>query len=481
VRGAAIAGKAARGLQIDAGIQSSTIASLLIACQPGGDGSPPRDPLDKNTVLMIDESGMVGSRQMHQLLKLCCESSAKLVLIGDEKQLQAIDAGGAFRALQERVGTLQMTQNQRQRKAHVDMSKAVSHAERGEAGEALALLAKHSMIAMEVDRDAALRETVNRWASRVAASGKPSECLMITGTRAAAAALNEASLDHQKSRGVLGPGCTITARDREGKSLGTREIFEGGRVLFKKNDKALGVMNGELGTVQRVDLDHSGRPIITIKLDRGESITIRPAHEHQGEGKAPPGVGYSHLEHGWAVTTHAAQGATVDHAIIFADGSMSSREQLYVLLSRMRFTTDLVFNVADLERDEDQMANQAPTDRMVAWAQTIAEKKGLELSDQDLESFAACRAWLNEYAPSRIEQQAQADDQAVLSGDLERLKDLAEAMGRSAQKDTSLYYQTETEEQGEGLDHFNDPPQQEDEEEAEFEHHHHQEYDHETQ
>jgi Ti-type conjugative transfer relaxase TraA len=443
VRGAAISGKAARGLETDAGIKSSTIASLLIQCQPSPDGSPAKDPLTSNTVLMIDEAGMVGSRQMRQLLKLCGESGAKLVLIGDEKQLQAIDAGGAFRALQEHVGTLQMTQNQRQRNAHQDMAQAVAHAEHGEAGEALALLAKHSMVSMESDRDAALQETVKCWASRADASGKPNECIMITGTRASAAALNHAALEHQKSRGLLGPGCTIIARDREGKSLGSREILEGGRVLFKKNDKALGVMNGELGTVQRVDLDPSGRPIITVKLDRGESITIKPEHQHDGEGKAPPGVGYSYIEHGWAVTTHASQGATVDHAIVYADGSMSSREQTYVQISRMRFTTNLIFNIADLERDEDRMCDVPPTEKMISFAQSIATRQGIELTQEDMENFTACRDWLNEHAPSRIEKEA--DSSGVLTGDLERLRNLAEAMSKSAQKDTTLDYQIDGE------------------------------------
>ena len=430
VRGAALAGKAGIGLQTDAGIQSSTIASLLLACQPGPDGSPPRDPLDSKTVLMVDEAGMIGSRQMHQLLQLCQQSGAKLVLIGDEKQLQAVEAGGAFRALQQRVGTAAMVQNQRQRKAHADMATAVAHAERGEAGEALALLAGHGLVAIEADRDRALQETVDRWAARIESSGKPQECLMLAATKASVASLNEAALAHEKARGVLGPGTTITSRDRAGKSLGEREILEGGRVLFKKNDRALGVMNGELGTVSRVDLDPSGKPIITIKLDRGELVTIKPEHEHKGQGRPEPGVGYANIEYGWATTVHAAQGATVNHAVAFLDGSMSAREMFYVLLSRMRFTTDLVFNVQDLERDEDQLP---PTEGMVEYALAL----GIEEGDEILQSFAATRAWLDEHS-EKVLGNAPKDG---LSRDLERLKDISKAMSQSRQKDTTLDYQ----------------------------------------
>ncbi len=446
VRGAALAGKAGIGLQQDAGIQSSTIASLLLACQPGPDGSPPRDPLDSKTVLMVDESGMVGSRQIHQLLKLCEESGAKLVLIGDEKQLQAVEAGGAFRALQQRVGCVAMTQNQRQRKAHADMSKAVAHAGRGEAGDALALLSNHGMIAVEADRDKALQETVNRWAARIESTGKlqAQECLMLAATKASVAALNEAALAHEKARGVLGPGATITARDRSGKSLGQREILEGGRILFKKNDRALGVMNGELGMVQRVDLDPAGKPVVTIKLDRGEVVTIKPEHEHMGEGKAPPGVGYSQIDHGYAVTTHASQGATVDHAVVFADGSMASREQTYVQLSRMRFTTDLVFNVKDIEHDEDTLL---PTPAMTQYAVSL----GLGEDSDILQSFGATREWLDEHPPKALGN-AREEDKDGLPPELRRLADIAKAMGRSAAKDTSLDYQLEGEGQADAED-----------------------------
>ncbi|WP_169836744.1 MobF family relaxase [Thiomonas intermedia] len=439
VRGAAISGKAARGLQDGAGIESQTIASLLLACQASPEGDPPRDPLTSDTVLMVDEAGMIGSRKMRELLQLCKEAGAKLVVIGDEKQLQSVEAGGAFRALQQRVGTAEMVQNQRQRLAHKDMAQAVEHAERGEAGQALALLAEHDLVQMQADRDTALRATVEKWSQRVRASGKPQECLMLTGTRASAAALNQAALEHQKAAGTLGPGATITTRDRNGKSLGQRELCEGGRVLFKKNDKSLGVMNGELGTVERVDVDPQGRPTIAVRLDRGEVVTIQPEHAHNGPGKAPPGVGYANLEHGYAVTTHAAQGATVDHAIVFADGTMANREQTYVQVSRMRYTTDMIFNVADLEADEDQLVDVPPTESMVEFAKSIAERRGNSLTDEDLESFAACRDWLNTHGPNRIDEAA--GDKDVLAGELERLKDLAQAMSRSAQKDTTHDYE----------------------------------------
>lgn len=435
VRGAALAGKASRGLQSDSQIKSGTLASLLHQIQPGEDGSPPKDPLTSRDVLIIDEAAMLGSRQTHQLIKTCQEAGAKLIMVGDQDQLQAIEAGGAFKALLGRVGGAVLQENRRQKTQ--DMRAVVDHAHRGEAGKAFQILAERGMVAVEADRAAAIAETVRRWAGRLEAAGRADQVMMIAATKAAVAELNEAALAHQKAAGVLGPGATITARDRAGKSLGEREILEGGRILFKKNDRALGVMNGELGTVQRVDLDQAGKPIIAVKLDRGEVVTIKPEHQHHGEGRPEPGVGYSNVEHGWAVTAHAAQGATIDAAVVFADGSMASREQLYVMLSRMRFTTDLIFSAGDLERDEDQIQ---PTEAMKDFARFVSEKDGVELGDEDLESLGACRAWLNEHAAKRIEDRRRDDG---LSDDLKRVRAIAEAMSKSHQKDTTLDYITE--------------------------------------
>ena len=67
-------------------------------------GSPFREELTSRDVLVIDEAGMVGSRQMERVLSAAQKVRAKVVLVGDPEQLQAIEAGAAFRALAERHG-----------------------------------------------------------------------------------------------------------------------------------------------------------------------------------------------------------------------------------------------------------------------------------------------------------------------------------------------------------------------------------------
>ncbi|MHB8368632.1 MAG: MobF family relaxase [Leptospirales bacterium] len=109
VRGAALSGKAALGLSEGSGIASTTLASLKR--EMGEDG---KDPLTRGDILVIDEAGMVGSRQMREVLLRAESAGAKIVLVGDTKQLPAIEAGAAFRALQERTGFVELSEIRRQ-------------------------------------------------------------------------------------------------------------------------------------------------------------------------------------------------------------------------------------------------------------------------------------------------------------------------------------------------------------------------------
>ncbi len=91
VVGAALAGKAAEGLEKEAGILSRTLSSWELRWAQG------RDHLNDKTVMVLDEAGMVSSKQMAQLVEEATVRGAKLVLIGDPEQLQPIEAGAAFR------------------------------------------------------------------------------------------------------------------------------------------------------------------------------------------------------------------------------------------------------------------------------------------------------------------------------------------------------------------------------------------------
>src|SRR3546814_4071441 len=89
-------------------IQSRTIASMEYQWDQGRELLGPRD------VLVIDEAGMIGTRQMERVLSEAERAGAKVVLVGDPEQLQANEAGAAFRSLAERHGAAEISAERRQ-------------------------------------------------------------------------------------------------------------------------------------------------------------------------------------------------------------------------------------------------------------------------------------------------------------------------------------------------------------------------------
>src|SRR5262249_10759222 len=109
VLGVALSGIAAENLESGSGIASRTIASMEHGWGQDRDGLTARD------VLVIDEAGLVGTRQLERVLSHAAEAGAKVVLVGDARQLQAIEAGAAFRSIYERHGGAEIGEVRRQR------------------------------------------------------------------------------------------------------------------------------------------------------------------------------------------------------------------------------------------------------------------------------------------------------------------------------------------------------------------------------
>ncbi len=109
VHGAALSGKAAEGLEESSGIQSRTLASWALGWEKE------RQPLGRNDVFVIDEAGMIGSRELARFVKEVEARGGKIVLVGDHEQLQAIGAGAPFRAIAEAIGHVELSDIRRQR------------------------------------------------------------------------------------------------------------------------------------------------------------------------------------------------------------------------------------------------------------------------------------------------------------------------------------------------------------------------------
>jgi conjugative relaxase-like TrwC/TraI family protein len=324
VRGAALAGKAAKGLQEGSGIRAQTLHSLLNDLKTG------RNRLNDRTVLVIDEAGMIGSRQFARLLEVTDEAQAKIVLVGDANQLQPIEAGQLFERIGQDVGSARLTDIRRQRSA-ADRAMVLALAS-GDTRAALDSLQARGRVHAASDREQAMRELVQDWnAARDAHN--PSEDLMLGATRADTRVLNRLAREALREQGELQRERVIEA------AQGPLVIAEGDRIVITRNAKVLGMMNGDLATVTALT-DRRGEVEITVQLDEGRIRTWRVSD-------------HPHVEHGYALTTHKAQGASVERAYVLAHESMSAREWSYVAGSRAREAVHLYaerHTANDLER-----------------------------------------------------------------------------------------------------------------------------------
>ena len=313
VKGAALSGIAAENLQKAAGIQARTLASFELAWSGG------RDPLTKNDVLVIDEAGMLGTRQLARVLAVAEKARAKVVLVGDPEQLQAIEAGAPFRGIAAAHGVAELAEVHRQQQ---DWQRAATTAlATGKTAEALTAYAKEGAIVAVQRRESARNALLTRWAHDAAVEPDASR-LILAYTREDVRALNASARAWRRQRDQLGAGHTVAT------AAGSTEFAVQDRVRFLRNDKAFGVKNGSLGTVQGIEAG-----VLSIKLDGAEAAVAIDTKF------------YKHLEHGYASTVHKAQGSTVDRAYVLATAHFD-RHTAYVALSRHREAVT-VFYAAD--------------------------------------------------------------------------------------------------------------------------------------
>ena len=208
VRGAALSGIAAESLEAGSGIGSRTIASLEHGWAQG------RDVLTSRDVLVIDEAGMIGSRQMERVLSAADAAGAKVVLVGDAEQLQAIEAGAAFRALTERHGAAEITEIRRQREDW--QREATRELATGRTGEALDRYEAAGMVRGHETREAARSALVDGWDAVRQARPEASQ-VMLAHTRADVAELNQLARGRMRDAGELGADQVVpTERGEQG-------------------------------------------------------------------------------------------------------------------------------------------------------------------------------------------------------------------------------------------------------------------------
>jgi Ti-type conjugative transfer relaxase TraA len=356
VRGVALSGIAAENLESGSGISSRTIASMEHGWQQG------RDLLTTRDVLVIDEAGMVGTRQLERVLSHAAEAGAKVVLVGDPQQLQAIEAGAAFRSIHARHGGAEIGEVRRQREDW--QREATRDLADGKTGIALDAYRSHGMVHEAPTRAQARGDLIERWDRDRQASPNKTR-IILTHTNDEVRALNEAARERVRAAGDLGDEAHLTVE------RGERQFASGDRVMFLQNERGLGVKNGTLGTVKDVSAQS-----MTVQTDDDRSIRFELKD-------------YDRIDHGYAATIHKAQGMTVDRTHVLATPSMDAHGS-YVAMSRHRDGVDLHYGRDDFASQHrlvrtlsrDRMKDMASDYERADPAQTYAERRGITFRER---------------------------------------------------------------------------------------------------
>jgi conjugative relaxase-like TrwC/TraI family protein len=381
VMGAAPTGIATTSLEAEGFEEVATVDRLLVeldqAARPSGQRSAHgrreavEPVLDARTVLVVDEAGMVGSRKLTRLLDQAHHAGAKVVLLGDDRQLAAIDAGGGFRGLRLRLGASVLTENRRQHEAWE--RDALELVRDGQVDQAVAAYREHDRVVAARSKTELTLELVRDWwtahqeAEAAESAGEPGKDAVILAYRR-----DEVDRLNTVCQQVMAENARLGAEQLQ---VGDRAFHVGDQVVCGRNDlRGLGVANGTRGTITALDL---AQRAITIRTEQDREVTLDADYLDR-----PTPKGRRVVDLAYATTGHKAQGLTRWRALVRLTGQEDAN-WLYVQLSRAKHLTRL-FTIVGPEPQqaagEVDLPEREPTDAYDQLANALARPGGQTLA-----------------------------------------------------------------------------------------------------
>jgi hypothetical protein len=321
VLGTAPTGIAAVGLG-DEGFSDIRTVDRLLADLGAG-----RAQLDAKTVLVVDEAAMLGTRKLSRLLDHAHDARGKVILVGDDRQFAAIEAGGGFRALRQRLGSSELTVNRRQVAAWEQ--RAIDDLRAGRVEQAIAAYAEHDRIRAYDASDDRDRALIADWWQAHEAGERP---VIFAHRRAQVDQLNQLCQRLRAEHGQLGP---------ERLAVGDRSLAVGDRVVLGANAlDRLGVANGTSAEITALDVRQRTMTIRTVDEDAPRTVTLPSWYL---DAQVRPGQS-RRVDLAYARTDMRSQGRTEQRALLALDGA-EDMQGGYVQLTRGKERTDMYLTV----------------------------------------------------------------------------------------------------------------------------------------
>ncbi|WP_410526147.1 AAA family ATPase [Rickettsia endosymbiont of Orchestes rusci] len=271
--------------------------------------------LARNSLLVVDEAGMVGNSDYLELLKVARSNNCNLILAGDERQLTSVERGGMFTVLASKFGSYELSNIRRQSKAWA--KEMASCFAKSDIAGGLRLLAQHDGLKIDHTLEESMAGLINDWSNSKFALN---ERLIITIRNAEVDSINQGIRELLKAKGLLTGQeyrCYLPAQQYE-------DYMAGDRILFKTTNKDLQIENGEFATITSVSNDK-----FVAKTDSGKEIEFNPQDVS--------------FKHGYASTVYKAQGASIKDVYVLHNLAGNSRNS-YVAMTRHIEEVKLYYN-----------------------------------------------------------------------------------------------------------------------------------------
>ena len=371
--------------------------------------------INKDTTIIVDEAGMLSTRQAHHILQLSERHGAKIVFAGDTQQQQPVEAGPGLRLIRDAVGSVRVDRIRRQ-KADVEDILVHVHGDTPEAarfraglmgeqertrilgdyeamedktkftpwqvaasealrdGDAASAIAAHHLrgrFHIGYDEEKTLTGLVDDW-DRYRRANLDKSSVVLARTRAEVRALSH--LMRERRFAAL-PGGERADADRvtvivsrgteDDRTASPLEIARGDRLRIGATHWEKQLFNGTVVTVddfkvQRGEAGTEPSVLISARTEDGRAVSFR--HDEIRDW-----YGNIRLDHGYALTITSAQGLTVDRTFLLAD-ARPARETIYPAATRHREGLDIYVNRASLALDIAD--RRADNDREVAVTDT---------------------------------------------------------------------------------------------------------------
>lgn len=413
--GVAPSNAAARQLQ-DALPGARTVERTLIDIQNG------RTKLNAKSVIIVDEAGMVGSVNCAKIIDAADSAGAKIIMVGDHKQLNAVSAGGLFRPLSDNLGHATLSENRRQQEA--EHRQAVQDLRDGEAEKALQYHAKLGQVSVAKSNWEAIQSVADQWMADARQVGAD-KVAALAFRNLDVDAVNAAIREKIQSTGKLGKdhACETISKDGEIKKI---QLAEGDRIVFQTTSRKFQTVKGEIAKVENVK---PGNKIeVTNEIGEIKQIDLSKVE----------------VRHAYCLTSHKAQGQTFDRAVIYGTGS-GNQNSAYVMASRAKEQTSFVFTEHQLQKAAGKLDAEAPVTPpdqrkldLLDKLEKVFDEKFPENVRQDRRAADRCLEQVGAIQPKTPETQAREVAQDILN----KIQPALETMKREQVKETTLDYET---------------------------------------